>query len=386
MSKSKITRGLNKTIRAGSLDERYIGAEPIWDDIDELNASQIESRVVLAHNWYNYIITDKDKIPVVTTYLASKNYHQRDIRAFSHIEHWRIPNSVVALCRMFMRGFVADKFRMNRFESKIDELISYSKKISNQKKKIEISKNSAPVLSIKDYVRITANNYIADLEEKLDEFIKKFQSEFNCYDWLSSYKIKPMIAQRISEYYLPKMLEINDAISKKSPDLVEGYSRFSKKQMIALYNFHYMIVKDCETWNNNFKGSRKPRKKREKSVEKQIKGIKYQKEDTALKIVSIDPTKIIGANEVWLFNTKYRVLHHYVALDRSGLQMRGTTLKNYEEKQSMGKKLRKPNETLPIILNGGIKSIVKAFDKLKTKSIKANGRINENTLILRIVK
>lgn len=386
MTKHKISRGLNRTIRLNSLDEKYIGVEPTWEDIAKLDPSQIEHRVILAYNWYNYMMTEKDKIPVIVTYLDSKNYSKKDIRAFNHIENWRIPGTTAALCRMFMRGFVANESRLNWFNIKLHELISYGNRISIQKKKLEKSKTSAPILSIQDHIRRLANNHIADLEEKLDEFIEKFHSEFNCYDWLSSNQIKPAIARRISEYYLPKMIEIHDAISKKDPDLVEGYSALSKKQITALYSFYHMIVKDCETWSDNAKGARKPRKKREKSVEKQIKNIKYQKNDTALKIVSIDPTKIIGANEVWLYNTKYRVLYHYVALDRAGLQIRGTTLQNYEENRSMGKKIRKPNEVLPIIINNGIKVIVKAFDNLKIKPMKANGRVNENTLILRIIK
>jgi len=385
MAKYKISRGLNKVIRPNSLDEKYIGAEPTWENVDKLDLSEAKNRVSLAYNWYNYMMTEKDKIPVVIAYLDSKNYSKKDIRAFNHIESWRISGVTAALCRMFMRGFVADESRLNWFNTKLRELIAHGNQVSIQKKKME-KKTHAPILSIQDHIRRSASNHIADLEEKFDEFIENYRSEFNCYDWLSNKQIKPAIARRISEYYLPKMLEIHDAISKKDPDLVEGYSALSKKQVTALYSFYHMIVKDCETWSDNAKGARKPRKKHVKSVEKQIKNIQYQKEDTALKIVSMDPTKIIGANEVWLYNTKYRVLYHYVALDRIGLQIRGTTLQNYEENRSMGKKIRKPNEVLPIIINNGIKFIVKAFEKLKIKPMKANGRVNENTLILRIIK
>jgi hypothetical protein len=100
--------------------------------------------------------------------------------------------------------------------------------------------------------------------------------------------------------------------------------------------------------------------------------------------VSIDPAKLVGATELWVFNTKYNVLAHYVA-GNGGLSLKGTTLQNFNE-SSLQKKLRKPTDVLPNITGSTAKAAERAFTSLKTKENAPNGRINEFCVILRAVK
>jgi len=50
------------------------------------------------------------------------------------------------------------------------------------------------------------------------------------------------------------------------------------------------------------------------------------------------------------------------------------------------KKIRKPEDFVSKIISGSVKGIIKTFDSLKTKSSACNGRINEATIILRVIK
>lgn len=383
----KISRGLNKPIRVGSIDERYIGHEPTWDDQADMTDKDIEARVVQSYTWYNYMLTDKDKVAVVASYLAANGYSKAHIQAFSTIEHYKIPSYIVALARMMQRGFLPDKDRQARFDAVITELLAVGRERIASKKKIEKKKATVKVLSIQDHIRNAVNDHIAEIEEQFDEFLLAgFKSEFKCYDYLAGKQVKPALAKKIAEYYEPQRDEFKQVLMKSDDDLVEGYKSRSKKQVIAMRDFFDGIIADCETWSSNSKASRRPRKKREKSVEKQTQRVKFQKEDKDLKVVSIDPTKMIGALEVWLFSTKYRLMHRYVAKDRAGLQIKGTTLQNFDEKQSQSKKVRKPEEFIRSIVDGGPKAIVKTFEKLNSKAYSPNGRINEKTLIVRVVK
>jgi hypothetical protein len=129
---------------------------------------------------------------------------------------------------------------------------------------------------------------------------------------------------------------------------------------------------------------RKPRVTKPKTADKVVAKLKFQKEHTELKIVSIDPTKIVGARELWVFNTKYNVLTHYWS--EHGFSVKGTTIDMIDEGRSRQKKLRKPTDTLPLITGSTSKAAERAFDNLKTKETIPNGRINEFTVILRAVK
>jgi hypothetical protein len=147
-----------------------------------------------------------------------------------------------------------------------------------------------------------------------------------------------------------------------------------------------MIVEDADRILTNTKAVRKPRKKKVLSVDKRVSRVKYQKEDTELKLVSIPPAKILGAQELWTYNTKYNFLSVYRASGEAGLDVKGTTLLDYDEKASYFKKLgRRPAEHLANIIGTTKGRLKKTMDEIKADAQSVNGRINENTILLRVV-
>ena len=130
---------------------------------------------------------------------------------------------------------------------------------------------------------------------------------------------------------------------------------------------------------------RKPRKPRAVSVEKKLKNLKYQKENNEFKIASINPEKIIGAQELWTFNTKYKIVTVLRALDRGGLQVKGTSIIGYDEATSMSKGTgRKPEVVLDKLQNGGKIVLKKLMGELKTDKA-LQYRINENTILMKVI-
>jgi len=123
------------------------------------------------------------------------------------------------------------------------------------------------------------------------------------------------------------------------------------------------------------------------SVEKKIKSLKFQKEDATYKIASISPEKVIGAMELWTFNTKYKTFTVLRAIDRGVLQIKGTSIINYDENSSLTRSCgrKNPEEFLKRILDGGKLVLRKVLDELKTEKPLAY-RINENTILLRVVQ
>ena len=76
----------------------------------------------------------------------------------------------------------------------------------------------------------------------------------------------------------------------------------------------------------------------------------------------------------------------YHAVGRSGLSVRGTTITGYDTDASITKKVRKPEQVIPQVLNAGKVDLRSIMKNLSTTESKANGRINKDTIILRIVK
>ena len=112
--------------------------------------------------------------------------------------------------------------------------------------------------------------------------------------------------------------------------------------------------------------------------------IKYAKEDKALKIVSINPADIIGTAELWIYNNKTRKLGKYVAAGYQTLSVKGTSITGFDVDKSVAKTLRKPEEQLKEFAKAG-KIALRTFIKdIKAVEVKLNGRINEDTLLLKV--
>jgi hypothetical protein len=57
----------------------------------------------------------------------------------------------------------------------------------------------------------------------------------------------------------------------------------------------------------------------------------------------------------------------------------------YDETASKTKKLRDPKSVLSRMI-GGVRAINNAWETVKTKETKPNGRFNENTVVLQVIR
>ena len=260
---------------------------------------------------------------------------------------------------------------------------SLSKAEEAQEDSVRHSSKST-VVSIQERIANRANELIADLEVLLDAYYRDGR-QFKMSDWIIKNNVKSQIAQRIASYYKPLYSEAFDALNGKDEQLKEGYSHYKKAQLKAYVEFLRSIVSCAETTATIVK-ARKPRKKKEKPASAIVSKLKFKEKDDELKLVSVDPKQIVGCNQLWVFNTKYRTLAVYNAMGPAGLNVKGSTLIGFDEKTSIVKKLRKPTEQIKKLMDGGKVILRKYMDEIKCKPKEANGRINNETVLLRIIK
>ena len=84
-----------------------------------------------------------------------------------------------------------------------------------------------------------------------------------------------------------------------------------------------------------------------------------------------------------MFNIKTRKLGKYVAEDGQQIQVKGTTLLFLDEKNSVQKNLRKPEEQLKEFKKLGKVKLRTYLDTINAVGIKLNGRFNSDTVILK---
>ena len=132
--------------------------------------------------------------------------------------------------------------------------------------------------------------------------------------------------------------------------------------------------------------TRKPRAKKVKPAHVLVSKLQYLPEYKELNITSVDPKGIINASQLWVYNPKTRNLSVYHAVGRSGLSVRGTTITGYDTDISITKKLRKPEQTIAQLMAAGKVDLRNLMKNLTTTDNKANGRINKDTTLVRIIK
>ena len=355
--------------------------EPIWEKSTQ-PCSQFD--LVRAFQWYNHNRDSKDARKFLLEYLVKNNQItpiQKQAAEYLN-NSWNIVDGWLARC--LSRGaWVPDNVYLN-FQ---DRIVGFRERLD----KIVLERNlTAPVvvdsnvISIQERVAAKADYFIMELEGKFDEvWHNKSGENFVPYTWLIENEVKPMHASKIAEYFKKRAADWIAIIESKDEYVRESYPR-PRKEMVEAAKFFTAVATDAETLASNKNAARKPRKKKPVSFEKKVKNLKFKTEDTDNKLVSINPINIMGCQKLWIYNTKTRKLGVYVAADDAGLSVKGSTIENYKYGESVSKTLRKPKDVLARVLDGGKVVLRKVMGEINSKPSELNGRINKDTILLRV--
>jgi hypothetical protein len=66
------------------------------------------------------------------------------------------------------------------------------------------------------------------------------------------------------------------------------------------------------------------------------------------------------------------------------LDVKGSAIQNYKYNESICKTLRKPKDVLSKVLDGGKIVLRKVMSQINAKESELNGRINKDTILLRV--
>ncbi len=367
-----------KKVRTGKVaqqlaDIKYMGAEP---EVNGKNRSELDILKLL--NWYNYMCSRSDARQYIETYLKSKG-RTNELRALKNVPDVWINLQAGWTARIITRGGLGWE---SSFELRLRETLDkagVSAEEASEVKKTAEKPVEKPKPSIQDRIADKASDTIGEL----DEFIDKNGWSIDVYDWLTKKQVTPVTARKIRDFFKPIADEAVELIANKpNSQLMEGYKNLTKIQQKQRAAFYAKLIDNCERFSDVAKKQKTPRRKKVVPVEKKLKGLKFQQESKEYKLVSIKPERIIGATELWAFNTKYRTLTVFNAAEHSTLDVKGTTMINYDEVKSKTYRVgRKTEQHVATALKGAKRAVSKMLEELKTATLQH--RINENTILLR---
>ena len=274
---------------------------------------------------------------------------------------------------------------------KLEELnkVGIEKKEEKEKEKEQKEEKPSRQYTIQDRLRDQAAEVAAVFDGWIDEFIvnpKKFKADdYDPYKEMTSAELKGQHVRHIVAFYESDVKELQNVVKNTDDDLKEAYGQYTKPQIKKLLKLYEKINDAANVIIELTKTKRKARKK-PVSADKKVAKLKYLEKFPKLGLVSQHPSGIVGAKEVWVYNTKTRKLGKYVALDGSGLDVKGTTILNFIEKDSIEKTLRKPDQQLKEFKSAGKVALRKFLDNINAVDVKLKGRMNDNIIILKIQK
>lgn len=347
------------------INHKYMGEEP--------TKSEIRASEMKALSWYNAMCDRDDSKSYVKSYLEATGRKSmiKDVNRISDTWWPMYAGWCARLITLDPEHPSASSWK-EHLERSLKNALDHI-----TPEKVEEKKTDRP--SIQDRVRDKVSDIIGDVEEILDGDV-----QVNMYSHLQKLSMPPAHAQKIATYYKPYLEELALAVHGDK-EVQEGYKNYTAKQLKARMEYVASIIEDCERYAGVTKKTRAAvRKPKSVSVEKIIKNLKYQKESAEYKVASVAPEKVVGAQELWVFNTKYKSITVFRALDRGGLTVKGTSIKGYDEKTSASYKTGRQTEKIVASMIKGSKSALKKIaDDLKPHGF--NDRINENTILMRIV-
>ena len=365
-----------------SLEEMHYGPEPEVGYFDDHNLSAYL-------NWFNYFYDRKQAVTAYITYAKEQGF--KNANKLKNL-NWPSSNAFISIGLRKGIEFPLPESAVNQEQtgnqhyhlkimSHIKETLKKADDVDFQKEnKADEVKLSKRRKSVQENIKSKVYQVCGEIDHAVDMWQTQ---DFDTYKYLADLKVSATVAKGIPEEYQSIIDELNELLGPNChPQLKEGYSYLSRQEQKDYYNF----VKGIQTDAMRYAEMNKPiRKKRKVTADRQVKKLSYLKEDRDNKIKSIDPLLIIGAQRLWIYNSKTNEIVKYEAIDRGGLGCKGTTLQNFDEKASGCKKVGVRTEYfIDRILDGGKVVLNKVMDEITSKKQSVTGRINNNMVLLKV--
>lgn len=346
-----------------------------------------------AVSYYFQYDLDKKDISKIAKDFVKKRYSKDDAEAILANSEWNFNtyNGIVSAAYC-MENSIEFPDAYQRYPQEVmsyfDNLLAKGKGVLRTKKALEEADSQKKILTPQQRLANKINETImVDIDTLEDEWFEGKTTELDIVEKFRLNGLKGMAVTPVVEYLKRWLPEYEDAHSGSCAEAKEAYAHLSKRELARRIKVIKQMLADLDKFKFASKATRTTRVKKPKAADKQVAKVKYQKEDTNYNIASVDPINLVGGTSLFAFNTKTRKLTYYFTDATSGFEISGTSIKNFDMEQSIQLTLRanKVDEVLSVILKKTPNQINKYLATLTSKKTTPNGRLNDDTILLRIL-
>ena len=389
VARGRITK-FQKNGQVSAMDHKFTGEEPTWEDANELNDAEFDIKLIRAFGFYNYYLDSGDLAPLVKDFMKSHGFTTHEAAQAKSLCRFAEIFAIARILRCATRGL---KLSHNRIPT------PSKMKLDIRRALVQIN-YIAPAEddSVSPIARAHKPNpqalmeaavnekIIGPLDKMMDQWITLGTEKIpriKLLDSLKNAQVPGPALRHVVAWIRKHHDEMMIAFKKDDTQLEEGYSYLSHKGLKQRLLVLQHMLKEVDQYKAEKKATKKKRVPKTKTLDQQVKHLKFQPTSKEYKLTSVPPTRVPGAVHLYTFNTKYRTLTVFHAKDHDGITIKGTTIKDFDEATSYSIGLRKPGEILPKVIAKKPAQIEKIVGLLSGKKRSASARINENTIILR---
>ena len=368
---------------------------PKWEGHEAWDTNQFLRHFHSSMAWYRLESSNKELKPKVIDWMSRIGCTKEDISAFKKTKDNRCGTTMGAIAACLIKGMPAIREDFNDgkdssawLRTEISRVISEGRDDKDDSEEVVAVKKDVYTPSIQERVRDASML----MTEEIETAIEAFQTDPEAFDpkafkvlnVLKAKQAKAAHTRIIKSFYEGNLQELIEVANTKDEQLKEGYSHLTKAHLKKITAFYQEVVSACDMLGQEAKVNRKPRAKKPTDKSKIVGKLKYMKTNEPLKLVSVNPEDIIGAQELWIYNSKTRKLGRYVAEEFKELGVKGTTITGFSESKSIQKTIRKPEEKLKEFKAAGKVALRKFLDDINATDARMNGRLNEETVLLKV--
>lgn len=380
----KIKNKAPRQTRVAFADEKYTGSEPEWPaEAADWDNERFDNKLRKSFYYYNYYYSQKDCKKYVVEWLQKNSKLSiEEVKAFNRAGDRLLPMTV---CSLIMAHRAGMPFRGRHIEFIIDSVMDVVAKAEPEVlDAVATPEQVAHRPTIQDRLAERTSEIIGELEGIFDDVATGVKNPTKLYDYLVANNVVQSQLGKYEDVYKTRKAELELAISRKDDQVREGYSHLKAADFKRIIAWIDDLLAAVEQYRGVKKATKKARVKKAPSREKVVARLKYAKDNAGLKIVSINPADIIGAQALWVYNVKTRKLGRYVAAAYQTLNVKGTSIVNFDTDKSVSKTLRKPDEKLREFAKAGKVALRKFLDDIKATEAKMNGRISADVVLLKV--
>jgi hypothetical protein len=371
---------------------------PTWGDVSTLTTDEFSKKFRQAMDWYRLESSAKELKPKVIDWMGRNGYTKTQIQSFKKTKDNRCSGTVGAIAACLIKGMPVERADFNQgrniekwLRERIAEIINDGKDDIDEDSTPVVAKVAVHVPSIQERLRDAAGQMCEEVDYAIDEWIMDPEAfdpkSFKVVSLLRGKGVKPAHARLVKGFYERMLAEVEEVQVKGCDEqLAEAYQNVSKKNIKKLNEFLTSVMVACDQIIGEAKLNKKPRAKKVKPAEDLVKKLKFKATDDKLGVTSVPPAQIVGAQGAVVYNTKTRKIGMYTSLNSAGLAVKGTTITNFTDKSTQ-KTLRKPETQLREFKEQNTQRRVETwFKNIKATEINLNGRLNAETMILKVFK